>query len=116
MLTPTYAKQFERDANRMKKRGNNLEKLKIIIRSLVGEEPLDGKNRETPYLFVFFHLSPGFPWLHRSHQRQFKGFEKGNRPECLPRPLMAANRVRILCIRVPQKQLPVSNHLQRGQK
>ena len=35
MLTPVYTKQFERDAKRMKKRGKNLEKLKIIIRSLV---------------------------------------------------------------------------------
>ncbi|NCO53521.1 MAG: type II toxin-antitoxin system mRNA interferase toxin, RelE/StbE family, partial [Deltaproteobacteria bacterium] len=41
MLTPAYTKQFERDAKRMKKRGKNLEKLKIIIRCLVAEEPLD---------------------------------------------------------------------------
>lgn len=46
MLTPTYTKQFERDAKRMKKRGKNLEKLKIIIRSLVAEEPLDGIHRD----------------------------------------------------------------------
>jgi mRNA interferase YafQ len=46
MLTPTYTKQFERDANRMKKRGKTLEKLKIIIRSLVGEEPLDDIHRD----------------------------------------------------------------------
>jgi mRNA interferase YafQ len=46
MLTPTYTKQFERDAKRMKKRGKNLEKLKIIIRSLVAEEPLDDIHRD----------------------------------------------------------------------
>jgi len=41
MLTPAYTRQFERDAKRMKKRGKNLDKLKIIIRSLVAEEPCD---------------------------------------------------------------------------
>ncbi|MGD9825845.1 type II toxin-antitoxin system YafQ family toxin [Desulfobacter sp.] len=46
MLTPAYTKQFERDAKRMKKRGKNLEKLKIIIRSLVAEESLDDIHRD----------------------------------------------------------------------
>jgi mRNA interferase YafQ len=46
MLTPAYTKQFERDTQRMKKRGKNLEKLKIIIRSIVAEEPLDDIHRD----------------------------------------------------------------------
>jgi len=46
MLTPAYTKQFGRDTKRMKKRGKNLEKLKIIIRSLVAEEPLDDIHRD----------------------------------------------------------------------
>jgi mRNA interferase YafQ len=46
MLTPAYAKQFERDTKRMKKRGKNLEKLKIIIRSIAAEEPLDDIHRD----------------------------------------------------------------------
>ena len=46
MLIPAYTKQFERDTKRMKKRGKNLEKLKIIIRSLVAEEPLDDIHRD----------------------------------------------------------------------
>ncbi len=46
MLTPAYTRQFERDAKRMKKRGKNLEKLKIIIRSIVTEEALDAINRD----------------------------------------------------------------------
>lgn len=35
MLTPAYTRQFERDTERMKKRWKNLEKLKIIIRSVL---------------------------------------------------------------------------------
>jgi len=46
MLTPAYTKQFERDTKRMKKRGKNLEKMKIIIRSIVAEEPLDDIHRD----------------------------------------------------------------------
>jgi len=46
MLKPAYTKQFDRDTIRMKKRGKNLEKLKIIIRSIVAEESLDGIHRD----------------------------------------------------------------------
>jgi mRNA interferase YafQ len=41
MLTPVYTRQFERDLKRMKERRKNIEKLKIILRSLIEEEELD---------------------------------------------------------------------------
>lgn len=46
MLTPAYAKQFERDTKRIKRGGKNLEKIKIIILSIVSEEPLDDIHRD----------------------------------------------------------------------
>ena len=46
MLTPVYTRQFEKDTKRMKRRGKNLDKVKIIIRSLVAEEPLDSIHRD----------------------------------------------------------------------
>ena len=46
MLYPVYTRQFERDIKRMKRRGKNLEKLKIIIRSLISEEQLDPIHRD----------------------------------------------------------------------
>lgn len=46
MLTPVYTRQFERDIKRMKRRRKNPEKLKIIIRSLISEEPLDPIQRD----------------------------------------------------------------------
>ncbi len=46
MLNPVYTRQFERDIKRMKRRGKNPDKLKIIIRSLISEEPLDSIHRE----------------------------------------------------------------------
>jgi len=45
MLTPVYTRQVEKDVKRMEKREKNLEKLKIIMRSLVAEEPLDSLHR-----------------------------------------------------------------------
>ncbi len=46
MLTPVYTRQFEKDVKRMNRRGKNLEKLKIVIRSLVNEELLDPIHRD----------------------------------------------------------------------
>jgi len=46
MLTPIYTRQFERDLKRIKKRGKKIEKLKIILRSLISEEELDPIHRE----------------------------------------------------------------------
>lgn len=46
MLIPAYTRQFERDTKRMKKRGKNIEKLKIIIRTILVEEPLDLIHRD----------------------------------------------------------------------
>ena len=45
MLNPVYTRQFERDIKRMKRRGKNSDKLKIIIRSLISEEILDPIHR-----------------------------------------------------------------------
>jgi mRNA interferase YafQ len=46
MLIPVYTRQFERDVKHMTRRGKNLNKLKILIRSLVAEEPLDPIHRD----------------------------------------------------------------------
>ena len=46
MLTPVYTRQFERDLKRIRKRGKNLEKLKIIVRTLLAEEALDPIHRD----------------------------------------------------------------------
>ena len=46
MLTPTYTHQFEKDVKRMQRREKNLEKVKIIIRSLIAEDNLDPIHRD----------------------------------------------------------------------
>ena len=41
MYTPIYTKQFARDLKRCQRRGKNLDKFKIIVRSLLAGETLD---------------------------------------------------------------------------
>ena len=46
MLTPRYARQFDRDVKRMQRRRKNIEKLKIVIRSLIAGQQLDSIHRD----------------------------------------------------------------------
>ena len=46
MLVPVYTRQFEKDIERAKKQGKNPEKIKIIIRTLLQEQPLDAIHRD----------------------------------------------------------------------
>jgi mRNA interferase YafQ len=46
MYTPVYTKQFERDIKRAQRRGKNLEKFKIVARTLLSGEALDAMHRD----------------------------------------------------------------------
>ena len=46
MLKPVYTRQFERDLKKVRKRGKNLDKLKIIVLTLLAEEALDPIHRD----------------------------------------------------------------------
>ena len=46
MYTPVYTRQFDKDIKREKRRGKNLEKFKIIARTLLAEQPLDQIHRD----------------------------------------------------------------------
>ena len=46
MFTPVYTRQFDKDIKRMKKRGKELDKLKIISRSLINGEELDPLHKD----------------------------------------------------------------------
>jgi len=46
MRTPLYTRQFERDLRKAAKRGKNLEKLKIIVRTLIAGWKLDPLHRD----------------------------------------------------------------------
>lgn len=46
MFTPIYTKQFEKDLKRCKRRGKNLEKFKILARTLISSKPLDAMHRD----------------------------------------------------------------------
>jgi len=46
MYTPVYTKQFEKDTKRCIRRGKNLEKFKILARTLLSGEQLDPIHRD----------------------------------------------------------------------
>lgn len=46
MYTPVYTKQFAKDLKRCQRRGKNLEKFKILVRSLISGESLDAIHRD----------------------------------------------------------------------
>lgn len=46
MRRPSYTRQFERDLQRMLKRGKDADKLKVVIATLVDEEPLAERYRD----------------------------------------------------------------------
>ena len=41
MFIPVYTKQFEKDTKRARRRGKNLEKFKIVVRTLLSGQLLD---------------------------------------------------------------------------
>lgn len=46
MYTPVYTKQFEKDLKLSKRRGKNLEKFKILARTLIAEQKPDPIHRD----------------------------------------------------------------------
>ena len=46
MYRPMYTRQFEKDVKRLRKRNKNLDKLRIVIRSLIVGERIDPIHRD----------------------------------------------------------------------
>jgi mRNA interferase YafQ len=46
MYTPVYTKQFEKDLKRCTRRGKNLDKFKILARTLLSGKPLDPIHKD----------------------------------------------------------------------
>jgi mRNA interferase YafQ len=46
MYTPIYTKQFEKDLKRSRRRGKNIEKFKILAKTLIAGKKLDPLHRD----------------------------------------------------------------------
>ena len=46
MYTPVYTRQFEKDTRRCVRRGKNMEKFKMLARTLLSGKPLDPIHRD----------------------------------------------------------------------
>ncbi len=53
MFTPVFTNQFQKDFRRAEKRGKNLQKLKLIIETLVSGDQLDPIHRDHRLLGKF---------------------------------------------------------------
>ncbi len=66
MLSVVRSSQFKRDVKRAKARGKDLTKLRVLLESLMEEEPLSARNRDHPLRGIWkgyreTHLEPD--WL-----------------------------------------------------
>ena len=50
MRSVSQTTQFVRDVKRIRKRGKNLEKLKVLVTKLAKTKPLDSKHRDHPLI------------------------------------------------------------------
>lgn len=53
MLKPIFVKQFEKDLKKAQKRGKDIDKIKIIIKTLVSGKALDAIHRDHPLVGNF---------------------------------------------------------------
>ena len=70
MRTPVYTKRFEKDLKLMMKRGHNPKILKVIMRALIEEKPLDRKHRDHLLIGNFkdrreCHIEPDWLLIYR---------------------------------------------------
>jgi mRNA interferase YafQ len=66
MLNPSYTRQFERDLKKMLKQGKRGDKIKVVMQTLVREEPLDAQYKDHKLIGNFqgrreCHIEPD--WL-----------------------------------------------------
>ena len=71
MLTPVRSTQFKRDVRRAEKRGKNLSKLRVLLASLIQQEPLSAHYLDHPLRGTWrgcreAHLEPNWLFIYRA--------------------------------------------------
>ena len=75
MHTPVYTRQFERDLKLAVRRGKNIEKFKIIARTLLAEQPHDAIHRDHRLVGSFAgrrncHIESDWLLIHKIEERR----------------------------------------------
>jgi len=70
MLQPEYTSQFKRDLKRVRKRGKDIEKIKVTMQLLIAEEPLPAPYRDHPLTSNWkgcrdLHIEPDWLLIYR---------------------------------------------------
>ena len=71
MLTPVRSTRFKRDVRRAAKRGNDLTKLRVLVASLIQQEPLSDRYRVHPLRRTWkgyreAHIEPNWLLIYRT--------------------------------------------------
>ena len=70
MLTPVRSTQFKRDVRRAKKRGRDLTRLRVVLASLIRQEPLTARHLDHPLRGIWkgyreTHIEPDWLLIYR---------------------------------------------------
>jgi len=80
MLTPSYSRRFERDLKKMLKRGKDPKKLKIVIKTLLSEQPLEQKYKDHKLIGNYkdrreCHIEPDWLLIYKASDKEIN-FER----------------------------------------
>ena len=70
MLTPVRSAQFKRDVRKARARGKDLGKLRVLLESLIDQEPLAARHRDHPLRGIWkrhreAHIEPDWLLIYR---------------------------------------------------
>ena len=70
MLTPVRSAQFKRDVRKARARGKNLSRLRVLLESLIEQEPLAARHRDHPLRGIWkghreAHIEPDWLLIYR---------------------------------------------------
>lgn len=75
MRTPSFTNQFERDLQRARKRGKEIDKIKTIMSALINEQILPERNRDHPLVGNYrgrreCHIEPDWLLIYKLQENE----------------------------------------------
>ena len=75
MRTPSFTNQFDRDLQRVRKRGKEIEKIKTVMSTLINEQELPVRNRDHPLVGNYrgrreCHIEPDWLLIYKLQENE----------------------------------------------
>lgn len=86
MLTPVRSAQFKRDVKRAEKQGKDLTKLRVVLTSLIRQEPLSARYLDHPLRGIWkgyreAHIEPDWLLIYRVEGNELHLVRIGSHPD-----------------------------------